>query len=182
MENKNISSSETRQFCTFRLGGRLFGVDIMDVREITRETACTPIAHAPEAVTGYLNLRGQINLIVSLRKLLGFDAKAVDNESSVVLFKSSVAESFGVVVDKIGDIVQVPSNQIEERRNKRHAHENVDRKETFEGAGMDSHAKKIIATELTSGICKLNKELLVVLDSHKILPAINQKETSADSE
>ena len=37
-----------RLFCTFRVDGRLFGVDILDVKEVTAETTYTRVAHSPE--------------------------------------------------------------------------------------------------------------------------------------
>ena len=61
-----------RVFCTFRLDGHLYGVDVLDVKEVTTATTATPISHAPDEVMGLVNIRGQIYLALDLRRLLGW--------------------------------------------------------------------------------------------------------------
>src|SRR4051812_6026359 len=102
-----------RLFCTFRVDGRLFGVDILDVKEVTAETTCTRVAHAPDEVLGLVNIRGHIYLALDLCRLLGMPATVVTAESRLVLFKPSVGSAFGVVVDQIGEIQAVDSKSIE---------------------------------------------------------------------
>ena len=49
------SPMETQHlFCTFRLEGDLFGVNILDVKEVTTETSYTRIAHAPNRHNRFL--------------------------------------------------------------------------------------------------------------------------------
>ena len=101
-----------RLFCTFRVDGRLFGVDILDVKEVTAETTSTRVAHAPDEVLGLVNIRGHIYLALDLRRLLGVPATEVTGESRLVLFKPSVGSAFGVVVDQISEIQTVDSHHI----------------------------------------------------------------------
>lgn len=145
------------QFCTFRISGRLFGVNILDVKEINPEAYFTPIFHAPREVKGYVNIRGQIYLILDLRLLLGFESKVVDESSRLVLFKPEVGDPFGILVDRIGDVVEVDETQIEDSQ---------------EGSEKDEHRSQ----ELRDGVCKLGEELLVVLNSRNLLKNINNKE------
>src|SRR5437588_12313669 len=104
---------KTRLFCTFRVEGRLFGVDILDVKEVTAETTYTRVAHAPEEVLGLVNIRGHIYLALDLHRLLGPSATVVTSESRLVLFKPSVGNAFGVVVDEISDIRTVDAGRTE---------------------------------------------------------------------
>ena len=64
--------TEMHRFCTFRLSDRLYGVNINDVKEINTEISYTPIFHATEEIKGYINIRGQIYLLLDLRKIFGF--------------------------------------------------------------------------------------------------------------
>ena len=57
-------------FCTFEAAGRLFGVPIEDIKEVTAEVHCTGIPHTPDCVRGYVNIRGQIILALDLKRLL----------------------------------------------------------------------------------------------------------------
>lgn len=142
------------QLCTFRLADQLFGVDILEVKEINRAVDFTPIYHAPREVRGYVNIRGQIRLVLDLRMMLGLPARPLDARSRVVIFKDDVGESFGVLVDDIGDIVKVDESQLEERRN----HE--------EGPGTPG------THPLIWGEAKLDGTLLVLLNARRLLPTI----------
>ena len=64
---KTDDTSSMLRYCTFRLSGRLYGVDIEDVKEINTEVNFTPIFHASREIKGYINIRGQIYLLLDLR-------------------------------------------------------------------------------------------------------------------
>lgn len=153
-----LSGSETLKICTFWLSDRLFGVDIMDVREINKEVGFTPIFHAPQEVRGYVNIRGQIHLVLDLRMLLGFDKKEIDESCRVVIFKPTIAEPFGIMVDSIGDIIEVRAEQIESSEATIISEDSLD----------DGGSK----TQITKGICKLENNLLVLLNARKLLPSL----------
>jgi chemotaxis signal transduction protein len=148
-----------RQFCTFSISGRRYGVDILDVKEVNPEVGFTPIFHAHEEVKGYVNIRGQIYLILDLRLILGFESKKVDEASRLVLFKSDAGEAFGILVDSIGDIVTVKEEQIEDRR--------------IEDEGLpDSVKQERRALDLGAGVCKLEDALLVIVNVSNLLNVI----------
>jgi purine-binding chemotaxis protein CheW len=149
--------AEVRHCCTCRLAGRLFGFDLRSVKEVTTPATFTPIPHAPAVVHGYQNLRGHIFLVLDLRLLLGLEAAPVTPDSRLVLFKPSAGESFGVLVDQIGDIVTLNNDQIESWR-----------PEEPGATGGDV----VRATELIEGIGKLEGELLVLLAAHKLLDVV----------
>jgi chemotaxis signal transduction protein len=154
------TSNQKLQCCTFRIAGRLFGVDIHDVKEIFPEVSLTPVFHAPKEVKGYVNIRGQIYLILDLRLILGHEEKPVDKESCLVLFKPSVAEPFGILVDKIGDVVVVEKEQMEKNR-----------------PSLSDVEKR---SDLINFVCKLEKALLVVLNPKKILEYIDADKEGTD--
>ena len=60
-----------QQFVTFWIDQYLFGVNILNVREINSHTDATPVPLAHEAIRGLINLRGQIVTLLDLRYLLG---------------------------------------------------------------------------------------------------------------
>ncbi len=117
----------TRRFCTFRLSGRLYGVDIQDVKEINTEVEYTPIFHAPKEIKGYINIRGQIYLLLDLREIFDFEEKELDERSRVVLFMPALGDPCGILVDSIDDVVTVDDSLIENRRKSQDDHEGSDR-------------------------------------------------------
>lgn len=148
----------SRLFCTFRVGGRLFGVDILDVKEVTTETTSTRIAHTPEEVRGLVNIRGHIYLALDLRRLLGMAGTSVTGNSRLVLFKPSVGIAFGVVVDEIGDIEAAEPTHIED----------------FSRHDQLLAVNNLRRVDLIDAVCKLNDELLVVLNPRRFLIVVEQ--------
>ena len=145
------------RFCTFRLSGRLYGVDIKDVKEINTEISFTPIFHAPSEIKGYINIRGQIYLLLDPRKIFGFPDKEIDDTSRVVLFMPHVGEPCGILVDSIEDVVSVNEKMIENRRqNEKSVPEGIDRR----------------AADVGEGVCKLQDELLIILNAKRLLNSV----------
>ena len=153
-----------RLFCTFRVNERLFGVDILDVKEVTAETTFTPVAHAPDEVLGLVNIRGHIYLALDLHRLLGLPATVVTGDSRLVLFKPSVGNAFGVVVDAISDVQTVDAS----------------RTESFARADHEAAVVSAGRADLLDCICELDSELLVVLNPRRFLAVIEQA-PSADT-
>jgi purine-binding chemotaxis protein CheW len=148
-----------RSFCTFRVDGRLYGVDILDVKEVTAETTCTHVAHAPDEVLGLVNIRGHIFLALDLGRLLGLPATEVTPRSRLLLFKPTVGSAFGVVVDEISEIQTATSERIE----------------TFSRGDHEAAAASVQRVDLIDAVCKLGTELLVVLDPRRFLAVVEQK-------
>lgn len=159
--NNDLSTNlEKRQFCTFWLSNRLFGVDIIDVKEISQEMTFTPIYHAPKEVEGYVNIRGQIHLVINLRTLLGLEGNQLTINSCVILFKQSVGEPFGVLVDNIGDIVEVSNDQIEEKQ------------KTVE-ISNNSGINRLDIANFIDCVTKLKENILIVLNSSYFLNTVS---------
>lgn len=151
-----------RQFCSFTLSGRLLGVDILHVKEVNTERAFTPVPHAPPEVMGFVNVRGQIHLILDLRRILGLPPAEAGEKSRLVLFKPTVGEAFGVQVDSIGDVVEVAESSIESGAavQDRLSEECMD----VDGAPAD----------MVAGVCRLQQELMLVVNARNLLSAVER--------
>ena len=60
MASKDNNASVSRQLVTFQLGEELYGVNIMDVKEIVRVQAIRGIPNAPTYVEGIFNLEAKL--------------------------------------------------------------------------------------------------------------------------
>jgi two-component system chemotaxis sensor kinase CheA len=144
-----------RQFCTFWIGKHHYGVDILNVKEINSGITLTTIFHSPKEIRGYVNIRGHINLVIDLRVILGFERKEIDEMSRVVLLKDNVGDSFGFLVDNIGDVISIDEAEIEDQHKDQDSfHEKIE--------------TKALEKDLIEGICKLETNLLVLLDAKNI--------------
>ncbi len=155
-------SGKIKQFCTFRIAGRRYGVDILDVKEVNQEAAFTKIYHAPKEVMGYVNIRGRIHLILNLRRILGIRSAQVDEKSRLVLFKPSVGESFGVLVDAISDVVETDENLIESGSI------------VNEELGSDERNETV---DLIAGVCRLKDSLLLIINARNLLRIVDKAKT-----
>lgn len=93
------------QFCSFYLNSDLFGIDVLRVQEVMRQTAATPVALAPQVVTGLMNLRGSIVSCIDLRLRFGMPPAPSGTESvQVITHTDDGLVSF--LVDRIGDVLE----------------------------------------------------------------------------
>ncbi|MCW7754410.1 chemotaxis protein CheW [Desulfobotulus sp. H1] len=144
-------TSHNRQICTFFIGEETYGFDIFDIKEVHTRNHFTPVHHAPPSVRGYVNIRGQIHLIIDLRVLLGHPPAPAREHTRILLFKPHAGESFGVLVDRIGDVFPAPENMI---------------------APMDDRRKENgngILRQLARGILKKENGLVTLLSASTIL-------------
>lgn len=142
-------------YCTFHSAGRLFGVPVLDVKEVTNHTTFTRVPHAPQDVLGLVNIRGHIYLAINLSLMLGYKEHGVRANSQFIVFKPSVGPSFGIVVDQVGEMISVPNAQ----------------SEVFTHEPTNADADRAV---FVSHICKLKEQLLIVLDPRKFLHRIEQ--------
>lgn len=101
----------TSKYLTFRLGGEVYGIDILCVQEIRSYEAPTRMAHAPEFIKGVIQLRGVIVPIVDLRVKLQCAEASYDAFTVVIVLK--VADMLlGAVVDAVADVVALQDDAI----------------------------------------------------------------------
>jgi purine-binding chemotaxis protein CheW len=137
-------TESTRQFCTFRLAGHEFGVDVRRVQEVIRYQQVTRVPLAPPVVEGLINLRGQIVTALDLRRRLELPERAAEAlPMNVVVRTDDGAVSF--LVDDIGDVVDVDDTTFERAP------------ETLQG----------VARRLILGVYKLSDRLLLILDTDR---------------
>ncbi len=137
------------QLCTFRLEPYNFGVDVLFVQEVMRHQDITPVPLAPPEVRGLINLRGQLVVAIDLACRLGLPPRPAGARPGHVVVRSPIGAT-SLLVDVVGDVrVMDP--------------------ETFEATHESVRGP---ARDVTSGVFKLENELLLVLDvAAAVMPA-----------
>ena len=136
----------TKQLCTFRLDGHLFGVDVVRVQEVIRYQEMTRVPLASPVIQGLINLRGQIVTALDMRERFECPPRA----SSELPMNVVIRTEDGVVsllVDEIGDVVEVREEDFERPP------------ETISSLGKD----------LIAGVYKLDDQLLLLLDTNRVI-------------
>ena len=106
------------QLVTFKLGDELYGVDIMDVKEIVKIQNIRAIPNAPYYMVGILNLRGEIIPIIDLHRRfhIGGDAGNVELDllERGVIILNIAGMQMGIIIDRVSRVVQIHSSEIQE--------------------------------------------------------------------
>jgi purine-binding chemotaxis protein CheW len=135
-----------KQLCTFFVENLLFGIDVTRVQEVIRAQAMTPVPLAPAMIQGLINLRGQIVTAIDLRCILQLPQRS-DEEPRMNIIVRNDEGAVSFLVDEIGDVVEVDDVSFE-----------------LPPETLSASSKALIA-----GVYKLDKELLLLLDTEMAL-------------
>lgn len=149
IHDDEINLADADEYLTITIAGQSFGIPVLQVQDVLGEQKVAKIPLAPPEVAGALNLRGRIVTAVNVRKRLGLDAREGDKSNMSVVVEHE-GELYSLIIDSVGDVL-----------NFRH--------DDFEAtpATLDPSWR-----EISNGIFRLEKELLIVLDVPKLLNAI----------
>jgi purine-binding chemotaxis protein CheW len=147
MSAKVISTSgNVTEYVTTMIGGQLFGLPIARVQDVFMPERMTRVPLAAAEVAGVLNLRGRIVTAIDMRTRLGLE-KRKDDRPSMAVGVDLRGESYGLLIDSIGEVLKLPDDGCEENP-----------------VNLDPRMAKI-----SSGVHRLDGHLMVVLDVDKIL-------------
>ncbi len=98
--------SESADFVTLMLGDQLFGIPVLEVRDVLGAQRITRMPLAPRAIAGSLNLRGRIVTVIDVRARLGLPPRpdAMSSYNIVILHKD---EFYSLLVDKVGEVMSL---------------------------------------------------------------------------
>ncbi len=104
------------QLVTFQLSEELYGIDIMDVKEIVRVQEIRPLPNAPTYVEGLFNLRGEIIPIINLHKRFHLRKAQLDDDEDLLsgfIIIDLDGMKLGVIIDKVERVISIDSNEIQ---------------------------------------------------------------------
>ncbi len=100
---------------TFYLGGNLFGIDILAVKEINRNIEYTTVPDAPPHIVGLLNMRGQIVTLFNLAGLMGYGQGNEKSRSTCIILKCKPdnPDYIGFLIDRPGSVTDITGDLCE---------------------------------------------------------------------
>ena len=102
----------TSRMVFFTLGGRQFAVAGTVIREILPRGAIAFVPGCPPAMLGVINVRGDIESVISLAGLLGQGEASPSRHSSIMLAEAGGMRS-GLTVDAIVDVAEIPDSAVQ---------------------------------------------------------------------
>jgi len=145
-QNNDSSSQDDFQCVTFTLEGEVYGINVMQVQEVLRETEVAPVPGAPHYVIGIINLRGNVVSVIDARSRFGLMPKENDDLSRIIVIETS-AHTIGILVDSVAEVVDITRSEVE----------------TAPNVGNDETSKYI------DGVVSRGEELLILVDLNKLL-------------
>jgi purine-binding chemotaxis protein CheW len=108
--------ADQNQLVTFQLGEELYGINIMDVKEIVRVQEIRALPNAPTYVEGIFNLRSEIIPIINLHKR--FHLKKVLNSEEDELLSGFIildidGMKLGVIIDRVSRVVTIEKEEVQ---------------------------------------------------------------------
>jgi purine-binding chemotaxis protein CheW len=139
------------QLACFRVGGELYALDIMGIREIIRPQKLTAIPKAPRFIEGVINLRGAVIPVADLRKRFDQSCSEESRKSRIIICSVS-GRIVGLLVDEV----------LEVRRYSRH------------DVAPAPQFLKGPEAEFFLGVARRGDDLVMVLDLDRILSTDEQ--------
>jgi purine-binding chemotaxis protein CheW len=113
MTDANPMTIENQQeFVTVTVSGQLFGLPVLMVRDIMGPQRLTRVPLARRDVAGVLNLRGRVVTAIDMRQRLSLPPRA-EGESAMNVVVDHKAELYCLIVDQVGEVMQVDSRSYE---------------------------------------------------------------------
>ena len=108
--------SSPQQYLTFSLGGEVFALGILNVKEIIEFGNITEIPMMPAFIRGVINLRGAVVPVIDLAARFGGAASTVSQRTCIVIVELGEGEDrqdLGVIVDAVNEVLEIPRSEIE---------------------------------------------------------------------
>lgn len=145
-------ANHQQEFLSMRIAGQLFGIPVLQIQDVLSQQKVTKIPLAPKEIAGSLNLRGRIVTAIDVRVRLGECIENKEKKAMSVVIEHG-EELYSLVVDEVGDVLKLTEDCYEKNL-----------------ATLDDLWK-----EISGGIYRLDKELLVVLDIPRLLRSVYPK-------
>ena len=104
------------QYLTFLLGGEMFAVGILNVKEIIEYGNLTEIPMMPVFIRGVINLRGAVVPVIDLAARFNGKVTVIGKRTCIVIVEVGSVEDkheVGIVVDAVSEVLEIPRGEIE---------------------------------------------------------------------
>ena len=101
------------QYLTFMLGGEVFAIGILAIKEIIEYNGVTPVPMMPDCIRGVINLRGAVVPVMDFSARFGRPTTEVTKRTCIVIVEIGNGQVAGVIVDAVNEVLEIPASEIE---------------------------------------------------------------------
>ena len=105
-----------KQYLTFMLGGEMFAIGILRIKEIIEYGSLTLVPMMPAFIRGVINLRGAVVPVMDLAARFGRESREVTRRTCIVIIEIAAndeRQDVGLVVDSVNEVLEVLAADIE---------------------------------------------------------------------
>lgn len=105
-----------KKYLVFSIAEENYGIPITKIREVIRHEKITTVHEASSFLKGVINLRGKIIPVIDMRSKFNMAAMDyTDRTIFIIVDVTGLKEvfNFGLAVDAVHDVVDIPDSQIE---------------------------------------------------------------------
>ncbi len=143
-------SDEVEQYLTFLLGGKTYGLEILNIKEIIEYGEITDVPMTPDFISGVINLRGSVVPVIDLSQRFSGQSIERTKRTSIIILEvknDDLSIEIGVTVDMVNEVLDIHPGEIEQ------------------APSLGNQ----IQTNFISGMAKIEDRLLILLDIENIL-------------
>ena len=111
------NKTKTGRYLTFSLGQESYGIPVLNVREIIRLCAITPVPRMPTHIKGVINLRGTVIAVLDLRAKFQLSVGDYSDRACIIVVQLNGPDGsknlMGAIVDAVEEVVQLRDDTIE---------------------------------------------------------------------
>ncbi len=104
-------TEEKTKLVIFSLLDDYYAIRGNEIKEIILVDKITFVPGSPDYILGIVNVRGDIESVLNLNKLLGLPDSKIDKSSRIII-ASTVDMRSGILVDSVVDVIDVPKRAI----------------------------------------------------------------------
>jgi len=148
--NAKGADAEVQQCLTFMLGGKVYGIDILNIKEIIEFDDLTEVPMTPDFISGVINLRGSVVPVVDLSQRFSGQGIEITKRTSIIILEvmnEDLRIQVGVTVDMVNEVLDINPEDIEP------------------APSLGNQ----IQTNFISGMAKVDDKLLILLNIENIL-------------
>jgi len=109
-----VAPAEGEKFVTFHLNDKVFAVPAGDIVEVILPLPVTSLPGSPAWFLGLANFRGELLGIISLKAMWNNEGPASSDKAKLIVLRAQDASTqFALKVDKLSEIVTIPSSEIQ---------------------------------------------------------------------
>jgi chemotaxis signal transduction protein/CheY-like chemotaxis protein/ABC-type nitrate/sulfonate/bicarbonate transport system substrate-binding protein len=149
-KEKHQLTSREGKYLIFSLGSELYGIGILDIKEIIGLMEIHELPRMPSFFKGVINLRNRVIPVMDLRLKFGMEQAAYNERTCIIIVEISGVRGStmtGIIVDSVSEVVNVKDDQVEDAP-------------SF-GTGMDQ--------TMILGMAKLKQGVTILLDIDRLM-------------